>query len=173
MNMDEKVSVASSIVTPSVLPLPVANVPNALDIHNAPGVSDVNGGAKKSNKKKNKERAERARLAKAVEPDDVNYNDMCRQLATMQKELNAMKARVGISRPAAAKKTCAITAILPTNAVSTLSPVLTALYKSVQHMKYAVQNCKCESHADALPSKAKGNVGCCVRQHIKVQILLH
>lgn len=59
---------------------------------------------KKSNSKKNKERATRARAAKNTQSDDQNYDDICRQLANMQKTLTVMKQSVGFSRATNLKK---------------------------------------------------------------------
>ena len=115
--MDQEALVVSPMIADPVV-LPGANIPNTHDALNVPAAVEADGSTKKSNKKKNKERAERARLAKSAEPDDVNYNDVCRQLASMQKELNIMKTKVGFSRPKTVKNQCDGTSALhSTNAV--------------------------------------------------------
>jgi len=61
--MDKEALVASPIVAAPVVLLPSANITNTHDALNVPSVVDTDGRTKKSNKKKNQERAERARLA--------------------------------------------------------------------------------------------------------------
>lgn len=106
-------SAASSI--PSV---PIATIPNKADVSHIAVVPDADGGTKKNNKKRNKERVQRARVNKAIDSDGVDYSEMCEQLACMQKELNAMKTRVGFSRPIASNKTCAVPAVLERETVA-------------------------------------------------------
>jgi len=67
---------------------------------------------KKANRKKNKERATRARNNKNVQSDDQNYDDICRQLANMQKALTVMKQSVGFSRATARKPPISTPAVL-------------------------------------------------------------
>jgi len=126
--MDKDAIVASPIVA---APVDLQTSDNMTSTHDAllvPSVVGTDGRTKKNNKKKNQERAERARLAKSVEPDDANYNDMCRQLAAMQKELNSMKTKVGFSRPKTTKKQSDATAVVQSSAAaSTMSTVVTTL----------------------------------------------
>jgi hypothetical protein len=128
--MDKEAVVASPIVAAPVDSQTRADITSTRDAHHVhvQSVVGTDGRTKKSKKKKIQERAERVRPAKSVEPDDANYNDMCRQLVAMQKELNLMKTKVGFSRPKTAKKQSDTTAVVQSSDdASTPSTVVTTL----------------------------------------------
>jgi len=88
------------------VPAPVEN----LNIQIVVPPADPTTTIKKNNRKKHNDREHRTRNSKSVEPQDQKYDDICRQLAALQKQLNALKQLVSASRVA---EISSVTAVQP------------------------------------------------------------